>query len=458
MTYWFDPMVGGGGGGIIGGIPNQAPAMSSAQINASMGWNPAAQAQTTNLYGPMGFGGQTAMYAGLGAAYGRQTGGFGMQPAAPAPAVDPWAGTGFDPIQYLHNNPDVAGATGGDPMKAYEHARSYGVNEGRAGTDMFDPGESWSPPQERINQGFDAYPNWSPQSYAPNFNDTFSPYGIYGHQLQNQSAINAVNSAGLPFQSPTSDQVFGSPLNFNSYAERPIPQGDTGQLFDSIKYLQNNPDVARAGADAWGHYDKFGRGEGREAAWGNVFDPNTYLRMNQDVQQAGMDPRTHWLKYGQSEGRQGGGVLNNSRDEIARLLTGQGLGVNQPSANPSYYDPSTYQPTGAGAGGWQDLYGLGGRFAAAGGGAGGGSLTPQQLINQGNAVNMPSGQFGGHPPNVYGAPSSGYLGIQSGISQDPFGGWRNPADMNAGGGFPADYQQGFYGQNNPFGNNSQAGG
>jgi hypothetical protein len=67
------PNLGFGGGGYFGGnAATGQPAMSAAQINAGMGWNPAAQAQATNVYGPQGFGGQTAQYAALGAAYGRQ--------------------------------------------------------------------------------------------------------------------------------------------------------------------------------------------------------------------------------------------------------------------------------------------------------------------------------------------------------------------------------------------------
>jgi hypothetical protein len=173
------------------------------------------------------------------------------------------------------------------------------------------------------------------------------------------------------------------------------------ELFNPVKYLQQNQDVAKAGMDAWQHYNQFGRNEGREATWGNVFNPETYLNTkgNEDVKAAGVDPRTHWLQYGQNEGRQGGGIdpfAGATRDAIARAVQAQ--------------QPSTYT--------------------------------------------QPSGAFGGQQPSNFGAPSSGYLGIQSRVMQDPFGGWRNPADMNAGGGFPADYQQGFYAQQNPFAGNA----
>ena len=83
--------------------------------------------------------------------------------------------------------------------------------------------------------------------------------------------------------------------------------------------------------DAFQHYNQFGRGEGREATWGNVFDPNTYLRLNNDVQQSGMDPRTHYLQYGRNEGRQGGGVINDTRDNIARPMAGGTINPSSPT-------------------------------------------------------------------------------------------------------------------------------
>lgn len=38
----------------------------------------------------------------------------------------------------------------------------------------------------------------------------------------------------------------------------------TEENFDAAAYLRDNPDVARAGADPWGHYQTFGKVEGRE--------------------------------------------------------------------------------------------------------------------------------------------------------------------------------------------------
>ena len=82
------PNMGFGGGGYFGGIPNVAPAMSAGQINQGIWGNYSPQqAQSTlnNIYGPGGFGALPAHYAGLGASYGRATGGFGMAPAAAPP-------------------------------------------------------------------------------------------------------------------------------------------------------------------------------------------------------------------------------------------------------------------------------------------------------------------------------------------------------------------------------------
>jgi hypothetical protein len=73
-----------GGGGLAGTNPfatmPTGPAMSANQINASMGMGPGgigdqSQALYNNIFG--NFGQQTDYYSGLGAAYGRNTGGFG---------------------------------------------------------------------------------------------------------------------------------------------------------------------------------------------------------------------------------------------------------------------------------------------------------------------------------------------------------------------------------------------
>ena len=58
--------------------------------------------------------------------------------------------------------------------------------------------------------------------------------------------------------------------------------------------------------------------------------------------------------------------------------------------------------------------------------------------------------------HMFGAPSSGYLGSQGRLNQDPFGGYVNPRDLDAGGSFPGNYQPSYnalpLGWNNSFNN------
>ena len=473
MTYWFDPMVGGGGGGIIGGnAATGQPAMSTAQINASMGWNPAAQAQTTNLYGPMGFGGQTAMYAGIGAGYGRATGGFGMQPAAPAPAADPWAGTGFDPILYLHNNPDVAGATGGDPMKAYEHARSYGVSEGRPDAQMLppitinEPGESWSPPQDRINSGFDAYPNFNPaqQSYnaQPNWGD------IWRRTLPQLPPMPA-NTYTPPGQQ---QGYYGGATDFSAASKginNPMNRVDWGASFGT-RGGDLASTVRQWGAEQPGRYDpELDRLSG--AAWSYLNDPNNAdlrVAFGHDVFKAAQ----HAQDYGRDEGRNLYGLPGGIGSDAAASASERYFQANPDVAAWAGGDPTKagqhYQQFGQPEG--REGFGLMARQAAQGGGPGGqpyqtwnpspmgGGAAERNamaiaLMNQGRGMNMPSG-FGGSTyaqNNMFGAPSSGYLGAQGANVQDPFSGYVNPQDLDAGGSFPGNYQPRFNAYGNAFG-------
>src|SRR3954468_14785876 len=90
-----------GGGGVVGLDPNGwmgnytgFTGMTAPQINQSMGMGYGGagdqnQAVLNNIFG--NFGQQTDYYSGLGAAYGRQTGGFG---GYGAPNADPFTPVG----------------------------------------------------------------------------------------------------------------------------------------------------------------------------------------------------------------------------------------------------------------------------------------------------------------------------------------------------------------------------
>jgi len=190
------PNMGFGGGGFFGGSAALGqPAMSSAQINASMGW-PGPQAQNQALLNSIfsNFGRQTDYYSGLSAAFGRQTGGFrpGM-PATPTPPVtrgpnlpspyspSPFAG-GYNPYtQAAEARAALARAmqTGAGAMGRFGTPNiNLGYNPGMANTFAPQGGFNSNPFQNRFGFGF---PNaGTPSQYAPGAQmpPSFSqPYG-----------------------------------------------------------------------------------------------------------------------------------------------------------------------------------------------------------------------------------------------------------------------------------------
>ena len=68
---------------------------------------------------------------------------------------------------------------------------------------------------------------------------------------------------------------------------------DSG-LFDSDWYLQQNPDVAKAGVNPLRHYLRRGAIEGRDP--NPLFDSDWYLQQNPDVARAGVNPLVDYLR------------------------------------------------------------------------------------------------------------------------------------------------------------------
>src|SRR5215213_3440718 len=77
---------------------------------------------------------------------------------------------------------------------------------------------------------------------------------------------------------------------------------ESSSLFEREWYLENNPDVVRAGVDPAQHYVSQGWLEGRDP--GPHFNSRWYLHTYKDVQTSGLNPLVHYLKYGQKEGRE----------------------------------------------------------------------------------------------------------------------------------------------------------
>jgi hypothetical protein len=346
-SYWFDPI---GGNAATG-----QPAMSADQINASMGWNPNAPQFDPFANTPGGFGAQTAAYAGAGAAYGRQTGYYGdtlgLSPGETTPVAQAWAGTGFDPVRYLQENPDVAAVYGNDPAKAYDHARFYGVNEGRGGTDML-PAIIVNEPQSRVGAGFSAYPDWTPsqqqeQSYPQNFNDTWR--GRITPQLPETgpSSVTVPQEQGSLGSTDFSAQGRGgtNPINRVDWgASFGTAGGDLGaqvRQWGAEQPGRYDPELDRLSGAAWNylnenrdvkdyfngdiykgaqHAQGYGKNEGRSI--GDLPGGTTaeaYMNANQDVLDwSGGDigkAFQHWQNTGQFENRDPQGLSKGSAQQ-----------------------------------------------------------------------------------------------------------------------------------------------
>ena len=94
-------------------------------------------------------------------------------------------------------------------------------------------------------------------------------------------------------------------------ASTPPATSSSNTRESEILYLMINKDVAKAGLNAWSHYQTFGKKEGR--IWPNLTKANTpvkneinaklYLLINKDVAEAGLNAWNHYQVYGKNEGR-----------------------------------------------------------------------------------------------------------------------------------------------------------
>ena len=80
-----------------------------------------------------------------------------------------------------------------------------------------------------------------------------------------------------------------------------IDLADGNALFDPLYYMQQSPDVYRAGVDAFAHFNVHGWREGRDP--NRYFDSSGYLAVNKDVASTGGNPLDHYHQTGWREGR-----------------------------------------------------------------------------------------------------------------------------------------------------------
>jgi hypothetical protein len=305
-SYWY------GAGPDFSGLNNAYASQGQTNAYLNNQANTLAQANAYNPWAntPGGFGGQTAYYAGLGAAYGRAVG--PSQPsvfdtgAAPyqdygnpslgagqpnyfsgsTPISSP-VGPANDPasMAYYQHNPDVAAAG----VNAYDHWKNFGQNEGR---------QSFGVENVGAGRGMD----WN--SY---FN-TVTSGGGEGPEAEYLLANPDVAAAA---------QRAGGDVNaFAAKHYQDYGKNEGRKFFDANAYYQQNPDVWEAGANPFQHYNQYGRNEGRAAPM-TSFDARWYGEQNPDVVAAGMDPAAHWFQFGQKEGRFGANPLATQRQSYA---------------------------------------------------------------------------------------------------------------------------------------------
>jgi len=223
MSFWYDPMVNTlGMPGNDGGV--------AARLNASFAAQPAQnaalaaqnQAALNNAYGPMGFGGQTAMYAGLGAAYGRATGGFAGAPGRVGTISNP----GTSNPGYLMPQAQPRAPAAVSPAASAAWARTL-YNPAPMG-----PAQSFSPNYSPLSTR-----SFTPQVPTQNFNDIWSSRGA---PAMSPSAISAQQlqmwNRGLPAQGgfgvPGSGAA-SSPLT-RVYINSPAPAATRGATMPSF--------------------------------------------------------------------------------------------------------------------------------------------------------------------------------------------------------------------------------
>lgn len=85
------------------------------------------------------------------------------------------------------------------------------------------------------------------------------------------------------------------------YEYRHLSHEKLNGMFDSVYYLEKNPDVFEANIDPLLHYVMFGWKEGRDP--NSNFSTKNYLKENPDVASKRMNPLYHYLVYGLAEQR-----------------------------------------------------------------------------------------------------------------------------------------------------------
>lgn len=122
----------------------------------------------------------------------------------------------------------------------------------------------------------------------------------------------SVNASGLLLDKWYQDTYQCSDASpANHYLRIGIQKGfNPNPLFWTSWYLEQYPDVGRAGINPLIHFIKFGRYENRRPC--PLFDTGWYLKHYEDVGESGVNPLLHYLMHGVTEGRNPHPLFNTS--------------------------------------------------------------------------------------------------------------------------------------------------
>ncbi|CAO3406002.1 hypothetical protein [Azospirillum largimobile] len=203
--------------------------------------------------------------------------------------------SGFSPLAYAANNPDLVGLLSGGSDELIRHYISYGRSEGRTTT------------------GFDS------TAYAANNPDLYRTYGLNKNNLLShyinygkQEGRKATGFSTYSYAAKNSDlqNAYGTDTNalVGHYVAYGKDEGRDATGFDPLSYTVKNRDLLKAyGTDAdklTAHYAAFGKYEERPATGFNVY---AYAAKNPDLYSAyGLNTNSlvqHYATYGMAEGR-----------------------------------------------------------------------------------------------------------------------------------------------------------
>ena len=196
----------------------------------------------------------------------------------------------FNPEYYSEHNKDVVNAFGNTTEALLNHFVTYGMNEGRQGSEEF---------------SVEAYKYNNPDLVNVFGNDTrtyyihYIKYGKAEGRKATGSTGNGGNSGGNQGGTAAGNYV--------------VDGVDYSAVFNADYYYNNHKDVANAfGKDAqalFNHFMNYGINEGRQAS--EEFNVEAYKANNPDlVNVFGGDTRTyyvHYVKYGKAENRKATG-------------------------------------------------------------------------------------------------------------------------------------------------------